>query len=184
MGDCKERCFSSVTDTVNCLFSSCIPTVEREEAPSSYTGLHDTAYRKEELKQLVGIFASRAQRYLACTRVDIAKGEFKKARYKMDCRLRTLRVESDEAPVEISLSKVKAVYGYEDLQLLDSYESFLNQEIIQNLGSEERDRLSVIVYTTESGADAQLVLMEHEIETSDAFITVLRILQMHAQGKQ
>ncbi|GBE59936.1 probable LRR receptor-like serine threonine-kinase At4g08850 isoform X2, putative [Babesia ovata] len=158
MGDRKERCLSSVSDTVNCLFSSCIPTVEREEvrfaflsttnvnqAPSSYTGLHDAAYRKEELKQLVGIFASRAQKYLTCTRVDLDKSEFKKARYKLDCKLQTLRVESDEAPVEIPLSKVKAVYGFEDLQLLDSYASFLNQEIIQNLGQEERDRLSVLV---------------------------------------
>nr|BAN65230.1 hypothetical protein [Babesia bovis] len=121
-----ERClFSGVSDTMDCLFRSCVPRAESDEAPRNPSNAKDDDYRKEELKQLVGIFASRAQKFLNCTRILLETEEFKKARYRLDCNLRTLTVEGEHVPLEIHLSDVKAVYGFEDLQLLDAYDSFL-----------------------------------------------------------
>ncbi|ORM41374.1 Glucose-6-phosphate isomerase [Babesia sp. Xinjiang] len=139
---------------------------------STASALSDEAYRKEELKQLVGIFASRAQKFLNCTIIDLTTEDFKKARYRLDCNLKTFTVEGDGVPLEIHLSSVKAVYGFEDLQLLDNYESFLRRDIIKNLSEDDRDRLAIIEYKHDD-IDCQVILLEQEIETSDPLVTTL-----------
>ncbi|GFE55576.1 tellurite resistance protein, putative [Babesia ovis] len=168
---------------MNCLFRSCLPRADSEEAPTRSPTIKDDAYRKEELKQLVGIFASRAQKFLNCTRIFLDTEEFKKARYRLDCQLRVLTFKGEGEPLEIPLTSVKAVYGFEDLQLLTNYEDFLRRDIIQNLSQDDRDRLAIIEYKHD-GADCQLIIMEQEIETSDPLITVLRILQMYSMQQQ
>ncbi|GIX64944.1 glucose-6-phosphate isomerase [Babesia caballi] len=189
---------------MECLFSTCLPSVGSDEVRKgansdtlcqslgSSSGVPDDAYRREELKQLVGIFASRAQKFLPCTQIDLESNQFKKARYRLDPQLRTLTVECGKDVFTILLAKVrgrgsghmprqvKAVYGFEDLQLLDNYGPFLQErEIVRNLSQDERDRLAIIEYTS-GDADTRLVMLEQELETSDPLITVLRILQMYA----
>ncbi|KAK1937524.1 hypothetical protein X943_002552 [Babesia divergens] len=184
MDSCTSTILSKVSETVGCIFDSCMPPkiIEESQASQYANTFKGDDGRKEELKQLVGIFAARAQKYIPCTRIQLETETFKKAQYRLDSNLETLTIETEGTTVHIPISQVKAVYGYDDIKPEDSPELLLH-DIFKNMDEDQRDRLAIIEYN-KNGRDAQMILMEHEIQTSDPLITVLRILNIYATTRQ
>ncbi|BAM39103.1 conserved hypothetical protein [Theileria orientalis strain Shintoku] len=70
----------------------------------------DDNYRKQELKQLVGIFASRAQKYIDCIRISLENNQMLRSFYKLDSKLTTFSIMTNDVVEEIPISSVRFLH--------------------------------------------------------------------------
>ncbi|KAK1444092.1 hypothetical protein BgAZ_209680 [Babesia gibsoni] len=179
METCTSALLSKVSETMNCIFDSCRPPKKHDDLSNEEEDSNATESRKEELKQLVGIFAARAQTFIPCTRIQLETETFVKSQYRLDSELRVLTVQTEDKVLDIPLANVKAVYGFHDTEGTEHQGELMKLDIIKGLDDTQKERLAVVEFVHD-GREGQIMLMEEEVHSSDAFITVMRMLMIHA----
>ncbi|EKX72064.1 conserved hypothetical protein [Theileria equi strain WA] len=178
MENCASTLISKVSETVNLILGSCIPKRENDYE-EHFDGPKDDECRKEELKQLVSMFASNAQNYIGCIRISLDDGKKLESSYKLDSKLEVLCIKTGKHLQEIPLSSVDGIYNFDDVS---SDENMMQNKTIDTLTRNERSRF-VMIEHFENGQRQRLFMLVEEVGNSDPFVTVLRILKMYADNK-
>ncbi|UKK00456.1 hypothetical protein MACK_000529 [Theileria orientalis] len=191
---------SKLSETMDYLLGSCMPKVDSQEDELSDAPKDDN-YRKQELKQLVGIFASRAQKYIDCIRISLENNQMLRSFYKLDSKLTTFSIMTNDVVEDIPISSMTAILNYDDVfnrsesprsepnyesetsSRGNRYDELLNNEMILRMNLQQKNRFVLIEYESWRGSERLLMLVE-EVGNSDPFVTVLRILKMHSNSEQ
>lgn len=175
---CASTLISKVTETVDLILGSCAPKRENDNE-ERFDEPKDDEYRKEELKQLVSMFASNAQKYIGCIRISLEDGTKLPSSYKLDNMLEVLSIKTGKYVQEILLSNVDGIYNFDDVS---KDESVMGNGVMDLLTRNEKSRF-VMIEHFENGQKNRLFMLVEEIGNSDPFVTVLRILKMYADNK-
>ncbi|EAN33834.1 hypothetical protein TpMuguga_01g00596 [Theileria parva strain Muguga] len=185
MTNCTSTLISKLTETIDYILGTCMPKLhlEDEESFEASRGPKDDNYRKEELKQLVVMFASRAQNYIDCVRLSLEDSKRYQSFYRLDNMLEKFIIKTNEVVEEIPIHNIKSVLNFDQIQSPE-YHELTKSKLISELSLNEKNRLVLLEYLDSSGKDGKLTILVEEVGNSDPFITVVRILKMYANDKK
>ncbi|XP_954184.1 uncharacterized protein TA20120 [Theileria annulata] len=171
MTNCTSTIISKLTETMDFILGTCMPKLhlEHEESFETSRGPKDDNYRKEELKQLVVMFASRAQNYIDCVKLSLEDCKRYQSFYKLDNMLEvSLKPNSNLQKFIIKTNEV-----VEEIPICNK------SKLISELSLNEKNRLVLLEYLDSNGRDGKLTILVEEVGNSDPFITVVRILKIN-----